>query len=201
MHKFNYFCSVVLIFTLSLMIVILSSNLVLRASTIYTYHFNDSQVMNQIPYSVTAVDMASAFLRMCHAQSCGKCVPCRVGLGQLQIMIEEILSMDADIDLKILKKLEKTAEVIRVSSDCAIGSEAAAMVLRGLEGFREDYESHILNHCCADNIINQRQSVPCRGGCPAGVDVPRHAGLLFKDNQCEDVNREVLCGSQKGQRL
>ena len=58
MHKFNYFCSVVLIFTLSLMIVILSSNLVLRASTIYTYHFNDSQVMNQIPYSVTGSQMA-----------------------------------------------------------------------------------------------------------------------------------------------
>ena len=30
------------------------------------------------------VDLASSFLRMCHAQSCGKCVPCRVGLGQLQ---------------------------------------------------------------------------------------------------------------------
>lgn len=131
------------------------------------------------PAGQCPVDMASAFLRMCHAQSCGKCVPCRVGLGQLQIMIEEILSMDADIDLKILKKLEKTAEVIRVSSDCAIGSEAAAMVLRGLGGFREDYESHILNHCCADNIINQRQSVPCRGGCPAGVDVPGYMALVY----------------------
>ena len=114
------------------------------------------------PAGQCPVDMASAFLRMCHAQSCGKCVPCRVGLGQLQIMIEEILSMDTNTDLKILKKLEKQLKAIQVSSDCAIGVEAATMVLKGLSGFREDYESHILNHCCADNVINQRQSVPCR---------------------------------------
>lgn len=130
------------------------------------------------PAGQCPVDMASAFLRMCHAQSCGKCVPCRVGLGQLQIMIEEILSMDTNTDLKILKKLEKTAKAIQVSSDCAIGVEAATMVLKGLSGFREDYESHILNHCCADNVINQRQSVPCVGACPAGVDVPGYISLV-----------------------
>ncbi len=130
------------------------------------------------PAGQCPVDMAAAFLRMCHAQSCGKCVPCRVGLGQLQIMLEDILSMDANLDLKILDRLERTAKAIQAASDCAIGMEAAAMVLRGLAGFREDYESHILNHCCADNIINKRQAVPCRGGCPAGVDVPGYVALV-----------------------
>ena len=37
------------------------------------------------------VDMALNFLRFCHAQSCGKCVPCRVGLGQLEVLIEQVL--------------------------------------------------------------------------------------------------------------
>lgn len=130
------------------------------------------------PAGQCPVDMASAFLRMCHAQSCGKCVPCRVGLGQLQIMIEEVLSVDANVELKILKKLEKTAEAIQAASDCAIGVEAATMVLKGLAGFREDYESHILNHGCAENILDQRQSVPCVGACPAGVDVPGYSALV-----------------------
>lgn len=130
------------------------------------------------PAGQCPVDMAAAFLRMCHAQSCGKCVPCRVGLGQLQIMLEDILSMDVNLDLKVLDKLERTAKAIQAASDCAIGMEAASMVLRGLAGFREDYESHILNHCCADNIINKRQAVPCRGGCPAGVDVPGYVALV-----------------------
>lgn len=131
------------------------------------------------PAGQCPVDMAAAFLRMCHAQSCGKCVPCRVGLGQLQIMIEDILSMDTNTDLKVLDKLEKTAKAIKAAADCAIGTEAAAMVLRGLAGFREDYESHILNHSCAENIINQRESVPCRGGCPAGVDIPGYTALVY----------------------
>lgn len=130
------------------------------------------------PAGQCPVDMASAFLRMCHAQSCGKCVPCRIGLGQLQNMLEDILSMDKNVDLKILTRLEKTARAIQVSSDCAIGVEAASMILRGLEGFREDYESHILNHTCAENIINKRQAVPCRGACPAGVDIPGYTALV-----------------------
>ena len=42
-----------------------------------------------------------------------------------------------------LKLLERTAEAISVSADCAIGTEAANMVLRGLKGYRDDFESHI----------------------------------------------------------
>lgn len=83
------------------------------------------------PAGQCPVDMAAAFLRMCHAQSCGKCVPCRVGLGQLQIMLEDILSMDANLDLKILDRLERTAKAIQVASDCAIGVEAAAWYFAG----------------------------------------------------------------------
>ena len=109
------------------------------------------------PAGQCPVDMAAAFLKLCHAQSCGKCVPCRTGLGQLQNMLEDILSMDTNLDLSILDTLERTAKAIKVSADCAIGFEAASMVLRGLEGFREDYESHILNHACADNVINHAE--------------------------------------------
>lgn len=58
MHKFNYFCSIVLTITLPLMIFILSSNLVLRVSATYTYHYNDSQVIDEIPYYVTGNQMA-----------------------------------------------------------------------------------------------------------------------------------------------
>ena len=130
------------------------------------------------PAGQCPVDMAAAFLRMCHAQSCGKCVPCRVGLGQLQNMLEDVLSMDKTVDIKILTRLEKTAKAIKYSADCAIGEEAASMILRGLEGFKDDYESHILNHCCADNVIDKRQSVPCRGACPAGVDIPGYTALV-----------------------
>lgn len=58
MHKFNYVCSIILAVTLPLMILILTSNLILRVSETYVYHFNDSQVMDEIPYNVKGSQMA-----------------------------------------------------------------------------------------------------------------------------------------------
>ena len=79
------------------------------------------------------VDLTASFLSLCHSQSCGKCTPCRVGLGQLQLIINRILNMDTDAKMEDIDLLEKTAKAIRFSADCAIGSESANMVLRGLE--------------------------------------------------------------------
>ena len=87
------------------------------------------------------VDLAEAFLHLCHAQSCGKCVPCRVGLGQMESLIESVLQGNAD--MSTIDLIEETAESIYVSADCAIGSEAALMVLKGVRGFRDDYEEHV----------------------------------------------------------
>ena len=133
------------------------------------------------------VDLASSFLKLCHSQSCGKCTPWRVGLGQLQMMIDDILEMNTEPGLETLELLEKTAEAISVSADCAIGFEAANMVLRGLKGYRDDFESHIKYHACADNIKNQAQPVPCVAMCPAGVDVPGYISLLKHERYADAV--------------
>lgn len=125
------------------------------------------------------VDMAEAFLKLCHAQSCGKCVPCRVGIGQLLKLLEKVLDLNAENSMEDLELIEDTAIAIRDSADCAIGTEAANMVLRGLEGFREDYEAHILRNRCADSIITAKQPVPCVALCPAGVDVPGYNALVL----------------------
>ena len=42
------------------------------------------------PPGVCPVDMQLSFLKVCHAQTCGKCVPCRVGLGQLENLMEKL---------------------------------------------------------------------------------------------------------------
>ena len=36
------------------------------------------------PPGLCPVDLSVSFLKLCHAQTCGKCVPCRIGLGQLE---------------------------------------------------------------------------------------------------------------------
>lgn len=80
------------------------------------------------------VDLASSFLKLCHSQSCGKCTPCRVGLGQLQMMIDDILEMNTEPGLETLELLEKQQKPSASLRTAAIGFEAANMVLRGLEG-------------------------------------------------------------------
>ena len=84
------------------------------------------------------VDMAAAFLRLCHGQSCGKCVPCRVGLGQLEKLIDDVLDGGKDVSLDTISLIRETAESIKDSADCAIGYEAAIMVLNTVDGFEED---------------------------------------------------------------
>ena len=136
------------------------------------------------------VELTAAFLRLCHSQSCGKCVPCRVGLGQLQLMIDDIVSINTESSIETLDLLEKTAKAISVSADCAIGSEGANMVLRGLNGYRADFEAHIKNHTCSDNIKENLQPVPCVAMCPAGVDVPGYISLL-KHERYQDTVRLI----------
>lgn len=134
------------------------------------------------PPGLCPVDMASAFLKLCHAQTCGKCVPCRVGLAQLQLLLEDVLEGRAP--LSTIDLIEKTAQNISWSADCAIGQEAADMVLKGVQGFRDDYEEHILHGRCTASL---NQPVPCVSMCPAGVDIPGYIALVKEGRNADAV--------------
>lgn len=134
------------------------------------------------PPGLCPVDMAGAFLKLCHAQTCGKCVPCRVGLAQLQLLIEDVLDGRATLDT--IDLIEKTAQNISNSADCAIGYEAADMVLQGIHGFRDDYEEHILHGRCTCSL---NQPVPCVSMCPAGVDIPGYIALIGEGKNADAV--------------
>jgi NADPH-dependent glutamate synthase beta subunit-like oxidoreductase len=131
------------------------------------------------------IDMSKAFLELCHAQSCGKCVPCRVGLGQLKNMIRDIL--DGKGSKETLALMEKTALNIVETADCAIGFEAANIIYRGLISFRSDYEEHIQNGRCT---CKYEQAVPCVSLCPAGVDIPGYIALVHA-GRYEDAIRLI----------
>lgn len=134
------------------------------------------------PPGICPVDLALNFLRLCHAQTCGKCVPCRIGLGQLANLMQEVL--DGKATMQTLKEIEKLANDIVSSADCAIGFEGARMVLRGLEGFRDDYISHIKDKKCTYHI---NQPVPCVALCPAGVDIPGYVALVGEGRYADAV--------------
>ena len=134
------------------------------------------------PPGLCPIDMALNFLELCHAQTCGKCVPCRIGLGQLAQMLREVL--DGQPDIRILRRIEDTAQTIVDTADCAIGINAAQLVLMGLQGFRDDYEEHILRHRCLGSLKNP---VPCVALCPAGVDIPGYIALVHAGRYADAV--------------
>lgn len=134
------------------------------------------------PPGLCPVDMTASFLKLFHAQTCGKCVPCRIGLGVLEDMLEDVL--DGKATLETLSLIERTAKAIYDSADCAIGYEAGRMVLKGLEGFREDFIEHITNGHCSCHL---EQPVPCVALCPAGVDVPGYISLIVDERYADAV--------------
>lgn len=137
------------------------------------------------PPGVCPVDMQLAFLKVCHAQTCGKCVPCRIGLGILEELLESVL--DNTATMETLDLIEHTATNIKNSADCAIGFESARMVLAGLEGFKEDYISHVREHQCTGTF---EQPIPCVTLCPANVDIPGYIALAGA-GRCEDAVRLI----------
>ena len=134
------------------------------------------------PPGLCPVDLSRAFLDLCHAQTCGKCVPCRIGLGQLSHFITDVL--DGKATLETLDVMEELARSIMDSADCAIGYEAAHMVYKGLIGHREDYEEHIRQGRCT---CTYHQPVPCVSLCPAEVDIPGYIALVGEGRYADAI--------------
>ena len=122
---------------------------------------------------ISASPPGLSVLRLCHAQTCGKCVPCRIGLGQRTTLLEQVL--DSTATPETIDLIEKTARVIQDTAYCAIGYEAARMVLQGVQGFRDDYLSHVESGRC---LFGWDHPVPCVALCPAGVDIPGYIALV-----------------------
>ena len=134
------------------------------------------------PPGICPVDMSRAFLELCHAQTCGKCVPCRIGLGQLKNLINDVL--DGKATIETLGLIRDTARSIMDSADCAIGYEAANMVYKGVIGFRDDYLEHIMYNRC---LMSLKLPVPCVSLCPARVDIPGYIALVREERYADAV--------------
>jgi len=92
------------------------------------------------------VDTAKFFLSFTHAESCGKCVPCRCGTKQMLDILEDITNGEGrpgDIEL-----LEELAQSLKNSALCGLGQTAPNPVLTSLEYFRNEYEEHIFKKRC-----------------------------------------------------
>lgn len=134
------------------------------------------------PPGLCTIDLTRSFIKMCLAQSCGKCVPCRVGLRQLARLFDDVL--DGNATEETLDVIRLTAEGIYYSADCAIGYEAAKLVLKCIDGCEDDFRSHIERGFCS---CNSNQPVACVKSCPAGVDIPGYIALVHEGRYADAV--------------
>lgn len=115
-------------------------------------------------------------------QTCGKCVPCRDGLPKLAVMMRKLAECQADAET--IETMRMLAQMIRDTSDCAIGYEAAQATLDALDTFADEVEAHVNHHGCTQGM---GQSVPCETMCPAHVNVPGYIALVGKGDYAEAI--------------
>lgn len=135
------------------------------------------------PPGVCPISVQLSFLQDARNQTCGKCVPCRDGLEQVENMMRQIL--DGKADMQVFNDMVALAQMIEDTADCAIGYEAANIVLRSVETFKDEYMSHINEHKCQAGI---GQSVPCISYCPAHVDIPGYIALIGEHRYADSIN-------------
>jgi NADH-quinone oxidoreductase subunit F len=151
--------------------------------------------------STCMVRMAKFFLDFTTNESCGKCVPCRIGTMRLRETLERICQgngRNGDIEL-----LEELCAQIKDGSLCGLGQTAPNPVLTTLRYFRYEYEAHIKEHrCpageCPELISYHIDSDKCRGctlcskKCPVGAI----SGEVKKPHKI-DSGKCIKCGSCK----
>jgi NADH:ubiquinone oxidoreductase subunit F (NADH-binding)/(2Fe-2S) ferredoxin/NAD-dependent dihydropyrimidine dehydrogenase PreA subunit len=121
------------------------------------------------------VDVAKYFLTFLQDESCGKCLPCRVGVDRMLEIITDIT--EGRGKLEQLDLLEELADTVSQTALCGLGKTAPNPVLTTLRYFREEYESHILDRKCNAGVCKELitysiDSAKCNGcgvclrGCP-----------------------------------
>ena len=118
------------------------------------------------------VDLAKFFLDFCQDESCGKCIPCRMGTKRMLEMLQRVSEgkgRPEDIDT-----LLELGEDIMNTALCGLGQTAPNPVLNTIRYFRDEYEEHINSKYCRASVCASLFTAPCQNACPADVDVPQY---------------------------
>ena len=135
------------------------------------------------------VDVARYFIEFTHSESCGKCIPCRVGLNKcLRILNRVTEGAGTPHHLEILDEL---SHYIRDCSLCGLGQTAPNPVLTTLRHFRNEFEDHILARRCQAGVCEELALSPCENSCPLHMNIPRFL-QLYKENRLEDAFLSVI---------
>ena len=104
------------------------------------------------------VDVAKYFIDFCKTESCGKCVPCRVGTAQMHDILCRIT--EGKGTMEDLTLLEELCDLVRNTSLCGLGQTSANPILSTLRYFRDEYVAHIENKTCSAGVCKMDTREP-----------------------------------------
>ncbi len=131
------------------------------------------------------VELARFFLDFVENESCGKCVPCRVGTRRMLEILTRITrgeGREGDVEL-----LAEIAETVKAGSLCGLGQTAPNPVLSTIRYFRGEYDAHIRERRCPAAQCQALMRATCSHTCPAGVNVPEYVALIAQQRPVEAV--------------
>ena len=139
------------------------------------------------------VDVAKYFLSFLIDESCGKCVPCRIGLNRMLEIINDIAEGKGTEEK--LELLKDTAETISEASLCALGKTAPNPVLSTIKYFYNEYDTHVKEKRCPAGVCRSlihysvdkskcKSCGACLKACPHGAIINKEEDYTINDAKC-----------------
>ena len=125
------------------------------------------------------VNVARYFLDFTASESCGKCLPCRVGIPTMRDILVRIT--EGEGELEDLERLRELAELVKRSALCGLGQTAPNPVLSTLRYFEDEYRAHIVDRICPSGVCEAlappytidpdacKACAACAKACPTGA--------------------------------
>jgi NADH-quinone oxidoreductase subunit F len=135
------------------------------------------------------VDVARYFIEFTHSESCGKCIPCRVGLDKSLRLLNAFTrgsAKETDLD-----QLDEMGRMIRDTSLCGLGQSAPNPLLTTMRHFRHEFEDHIRAHRCRAGVCEDLALSPCENSCPLHMNIPRFL-QLYKEGRLDEAFEAVV---------
>jgi NADH:ubiquinone oxidoreductase subunit F (NADH-binding)/(2Fe-2S) ferredoxin/NAD-dependent dihydropyrimidine dehydrogenase PreA subunit len=149
--------------------------------------------------STCMVEISRYFMSFTQDESCGKCIPCRVGTKQMLEIMEKIVAGEGTMD--DLKTLEELALVVKNASLCGLGKTAPNPILSTIKYFKNEYIAHIVDKKCPAGECTALRAfkidpekckgcTKCSKVCPAGAIVG-----MVKENHEILQDKCIKCGA------
>src|SRR5271165_509106 len=135
------------------------------------------------------VDVARYFIEFTNSESCGKCVPCRVGLDKSLRILNRITTGGGR--MQHMETMEELSRYIRDCSLCGLGQSAPNPVMTTMRHFRHEFEDHIVARRCQAGVCTELALSPCENSCPLHMNIPRFL-QLFKEERIEEAFDSII---------